>query len=152
MKNIEIYTDGGCSVKTTKVGCWAYVVVLDGKQIAEDFGVVKDTTNGRMEVLALKSALFYALNHIISYALDTIEDVPVITIKSDSQYCVNAYNSWCKNWENNKWRKSNNKPVEHVEDWKVIHTLRNKNIQVEWVRGHDGNKWNEYVDKLTHNR
>lgn len=146
-KTLFLYCDGGCSVHSTRTGAWAFAVVLDDELIAEDFGVVEDTTNGKMEVIAMKRALFYALNYLVDVSENT-----QIVIKSDSQYCVNAYNSWCKNWANNKWRKSNNKPVEHVEDWKVMDSIRNPNIKVEWVKGHSGNKFNEYVDKLTHNR
>lgn len=143
--NIEIYTDGGCSVHSGKVGCWAYVVVLGDEAVGENFGVVPDTTNGKMEVLAMKEALKYALDYC---ALDGGK----VTIKSDSQYCVNAYNSWCKNWANNKWRKSNNKPVEHVEHWQEMNDLRHERVAVEWVKAHNNNKWNDYVDMLCKNR
>ena len=145
MTNIEIYCDGGCSVHSGKQGCWAYVVVLDDEAVGEKFEAVEDTTNGKMEVLAMKGALEYALGYV---ALDN----GTVTIKSDSQYCVNSYNEWLFGWERNKWRKSNKKDIEHVEFWKEMHTMRHPRIKVEWVRGHNGNKWNEYVDKLTHNR
>lgn len=146
MNKIEIYTDGGCSVHSGKVGCWAYAVVLNDELLGEDYGVVENTTNGKMEVLAMKNALNHALEHC-----ELIADVE-ITIKSDSQYCVNSYNDWAFGWEKRGWKKSNNKAIEHVEDWKQMHSLRHSRVKVEWVRGHDGNKWNEYVDKLTHNR
>lgn len=141
---LELYSDGGCNVKTDKRGAWAFIVVEnDEKVIFEKFGPVPNTTNGEMEVIGLKEAL--------KYAIEELEGQKVI-IKCDSSYCVDAYNDWAFNWAKKGWRKANNKPIEHPVHWQEIHTLRNKNITVEWVRGHNGNQWNEYVDKLCKNR
>ena len=142
-RNISIYTDGGSNVHTGKEGAWAYVVIENDEVIHEAFGSEKGTTNGRMEVLALK----HALSHAVS-----LDKTTEIIIRSDSQYCVKAYNEWTNNWRTNKWRKSNTKHIEHVEEWKIIDILRAPNIKVEWVKGHSGDRWNDYVDKLTHNR
>lgn len=137
---IEIYTDGGCRVKTDQLGAWGFVVVKEDEDVCQSSQAVENTTNGFMEVLGMKNALKFALSNIKS-------DVPVL-IKCDSQYVVNAYNDWSHNWAKNNWRKSNNKPIEHMETWKEMYELRAPNITVEWVRGHNGNEWNEYVDKL----
>ena len=142
-RNIYIYCDGGSNVHTGKEGAWAYVVIENNEVIHEAFGSEKGTTNGRMEVLALKHALSRAVS---------LDKTTEIIIRSDSQYCVKAYNEWTNNWRINKWRKSNNKVIEHVEEWKIIDVLRAPNIKVEWVKGHSGDKWNDYVDALTHNR
>lgn len=142
--NYEIYTDGSCSPHSGKAGCWAYVVVVDDEVITEDYGIHSSTTNSKMELLALKEAL--------KVAISLVKPGVEVVIKSDSQYCVKSYNEWSHNWEANNWRKSNKKPVEHVEDWKEMHLLRHPQVKVEWVKGHAGNKWNEYCDRLTHNR
>ena len=143
-KMIEIYTDGGCSVHSGKSGAWAFVVVENDEVLDEGYGVVHETTNGYMEVLGMQMAL--------EYSLKNFDQETEIVIRCDSQYVVNAYNDWSHKWAKNRWRKANNKPIEHETVWRNMHTLRAPNIKVEWVRGHNGNKWNEYVDKLTHNR
>lgn len=146
MDRLEIYTDGGCSVHSGKTGCWAYVAVLNDQVLSEDYGVEDDVTNSKMEAKAMMYALLFASEYCR-------ENDGEVVIKSDSQYCVNAYNTWTKGWEKNNWRKSNNKPIEHVDTWKAMHyNLRHERVTVEWVRGHNGNKWNEYVDVLTRNR
>ena len=57
---IDIFTDGGCSGNPGPGG-WAYVVVLKTFQgdsvVAEEWGGEKQTTNNRMELLAVISAL-----------------------------------------------------------------------------------------------
>lgn len=140
---IEIYTDGGCHVHSGKTGAWAFVVVENNEKLAEGYGVSQDTTNGFMEVLGLFNAL--------GYALENFDQSTEIIIRCDSQYVVNAYNIWSHNWAKNKWRKSNNKTIEHQATWMLIHELRAPNVKVEWVKAHNGDEWNEYVDTLCTN-
>lgn len=138
---IEIYCDGGANVHTDKSGAWAFIVVENDENIFEDWGSTQPTTNGEMEVTALHRALLYASTKSVD-----------ATIYSDSQYCVKAYNEWSFKWRSNGWRKSNNKPIEHQHIWELIDKVRSPKIKVEWVKGHSDNKWNNAVDKLTHNR
>lgn len=135
---MEIYTDGSCKVHTTGLGCWAYVVVENGKNIFEDWNNEINTTNNAMELTALEKALVYAIS----------QPNKQIKIISDSQYCVNGYNNWVFGWERSDWKKDSG-GVKNLELWQSIHELRADNILVEWVKGHNGNKWNEYCDKLT---
>ena len=48
------------------------------------------------------------------------------------------------------WEKRDFKNVKNVDIWKPLKALydESKNIKLRWVRGHDNNKWNEYIDKL----
>lgn len=135
---MDIFTDGSCKVHTTGLGCWAYVVIENDKNIFEEWGNEINTTNNAMELAALEKALIYAVKH----------PDKKITITSDSQYCVNGYNNWSFGWANKGWTKSTG-GIKNLEIWKRIHELRADNISVEWVKGHAGNKWNEYCDKLT---
>ena len=136
---VFLYTDGGCNPHTDKNGAWAYIVVENDKLIHEMWGVENDTTNSKMEILALKNALIHAI---------MMDKTLEIVIRSDSSYCVKSYNEWCHNWKNNKWKKSNKKPVEHQNEWQIIDQLRAPNITVEWVKAHNGDRWNEYADNL----
>lgn len=136
---MEIYTDGACQMSTRKGG-WAWVAVENDKVISEYWGNSKDTTNNIMELTALMNGLHLALG------------LPGdITIYTDSQYCSKGYNEWCKGWEKKNWKNSQKKTVENLELWQEIHKLRSPRVKVVWVRGHDGNKWNEYCDSLTRN-
>lgn len=135
---IEVYTDGGCNIHSTSTGAWAFAVIKDGELIHASSGSESQTTNGRMEV----TALYKALEFIYS------KEYGKVTIFSDSKYCVNGYNLWMEGWEKNLWRKSNKKPVLHQDLWEGIFTYRRPEISVEWVKAHNGNKWNEFVDDL----
>ena len=139
VREVFLYTDGGANVHTNKNGAWAFVVVENDELIHEQWGVESETTNSKMEILALKHALIYAI---------MMDKTVKIVIRSDSDYCVKSYNEWSINWKKNNWRKSNKKPVEHQNEWQVIDQLRSDNITVEWIKAHNGDRWNEYTDKL----
>lgn len=137
----NVYCDGSCAVHSTKSGRWAFAVVNEAEQIVhEDSGTVEDTTNGETEVLAFYEAL--------KYVEENINNVDV-TINCDSSYVVKSYNEWCDGWREKGWRKANNSPIKHMETWVEIDKIRSEYITVQWLRGHNGNKWNEYVDALT---
>lgn len=146
---MEIYTDGACEMSTRRGG-WAMVVVKDDEVTYEEWGNAKGTTNNIMELTALMTGLKVALGYLATQSSSEKKFTP-ITIFTDSQYCSKGYNEWCKGWEKKNWKNSQKKTVENLELWKEIHTLRHPYIKIEWVRGHDGNKWNEYCDSLTRN-
>lgn len=138
MNKLSLFCDGSCQM-ATRDGGWAYVVINKMGELAfEYFGNAKNTTNNAMELTALLNALKYAI----------VQDVE-LTIFTDSQYCSNGYNIWCKGWEKKGWKTSTNKKVENLELWQAIHAIRSSKITVEWVKAHNGNEWNEYVDSLT---
>lgn len=132
----RIYTDGGFSIPRN-IGAWALVVVEGNKNIFEERGEVKDSTSNRCEMLAFLRALEIAEQHNVKQ------------INSDSQYVVKGFNSWMKGWERGGWVNSTGNDVKNQDLWKKIWEYRKLDINVKWVKGHNGNKWNEYVDGLT---
>lgn len=134
---LEMYTDGSCKM-STRQGGWAWVLVDGDEDIHSVFGIAEQTTNNIMELTALIDAITYAITTNIE-----------VTIFTDSKYCCDGYNDWCFNWEKKRWKTSTNKKVENLELWQKLHKLRSPKIIVKWVKGHDGNKWNEFVDDLT---
>lgn len=146
---MDIFTDGSCQM-SSRDGGWALVAVVNDEVAFEEWGSDRLTTNNIMELTALKNGLLFALSTLEKEST-TKEKFTQITIFTDSQYCSKGYNEWCKGWEKKGWKTSTNKKVENLELWLEIHKLRNVNIKVEWIRGHDGNKWNEYCDGLTRN-
>jgi len=146
----RIYTDGGCSGNPGPGG-WAYVMVQKTFQgdelIAQDMGGEKDTTNNRMELTAVISAL-RALKTMKSRSeISTSREALVIT---DSQYVQKGITDWIKTWKRNSWRTSDKSPVKNKDLWVELDSLAGEfSIQWEWVKGHAGNKFNEMCDDMT---
>lgn len=137
MKDITIYTDGACSGNPGPGG-WGAVLMFK-EQRKEIYGGEKDTTNQRMELQAVIEAL-KALK---------VSDWNV-KIYSDSAYVVNAFKqNWIINWQKNGWQNSKKEAVANQDLWKELILLSKKNqVQIEKVKGHSGDQWNERCDQL----
>lgn len=128
--HISIYTDGGCWPNPGPGG-WG-VVLIHPKQTKELSGGEYETTNNRMELTAAIEAL---------RALKTPCKIDLYT---DSQYLQMGITEWIVIWIAKNWRK-----VKNVDLWKDLHVLvSHHDITWHWVRGHNGNKWNERADQL----
>lgn len=128
---IEIYTDGACNPNPGK-GAWAWA--LDEKTY--DVGVEEITTNNRMEMMAIIQAIEFVKR-------EGFDDE--VTIYSDSQYCVNGFNSWMYNWQRKGWKKRGG--LKNSDLWQLM-WVNKRGIKLSWVRGHSGNKMNEFADQL----
>ena len=142
---IHIYTDGGCSGNPGPGG-WAYVMLektLEGDSIkAEEYGAVPDTTNNRMELLAV----IKALKALKGQKAPERE----LSLYTDSQYVHKGISEWIHNWKRNLWRTSDKKPVKNQDLWVELDALAGEfSISWVWVKGHSGNKFNELCDSLT---
>ena len=74
-----------------------------------------------------------------------------VTIYSDSKYVVDCVNKgWCFKWKKNG--ELNILNVEHrtnADLWSLFIDLYELHIvTMEWIKGHNGNKYNEIADKL----
>ena len=132
---IEIYTDGGCDPNPGK-GAWAFVIIENNKIKKEMWGTDEETTNNRMEY----SALINALKHI-----DENQQVKAF---SDSKLLVMTFNEWMMKWEQKSWKKK--EPIKNLDLVKQLFELKQQKplVKLSWVKAHNGNKWNEYVDQL----
>jgi len=143
--SLKIYTDGGCSGNPGPGG-WAYVMVQQtfqgGRIIAQDKGAERETTNNRMELTAVISAL---------RALKTMEGVPrQAAVYTDSQYVQKGITEWIRAWKRNSWRTSDKSPVKNKDLWMELDALAGEfPLKWEWVRGHAGNEYNELCDGMT---
>ncbi|MEP3671281.1 MAG: ribonuclease HI [Roseibium sp.] len=137
----QIYTDGSCLRNPEGPGGWAFVVVgPDGAEVARGAGGETPTTNNRMELTAAVQAL---------RATTKLPEGSKVTIISDSKYVVEGITQWIKGWKNRKWRTANKTPVKNDDLWRTLDELNAKmNVTWKWVKGHDGNHWNEVVDQL----
>jgi len=142
---LQIFTDGGCSGNPGPGG-WAYIIVVKtsgGEQIAsEGKGGEKDTTNNRMELMAVISSL---------KALKSMDGLPRQAVMyTDSQYVQKGISEWINNWKKNSWRTSDKKPVKNQDLWMELDALSGEfSLAWEWVRGHAGNYFNERCDSMT---
>ena len=142
--NLEVYTDG--SLKRTGMqstfGGWAYIVVKDGHEIYTASGHEYQTTNQRMELIAIKEAL--------NYVKTVRRNSEKVIIYSDSAYAINCYlQEWYINWQTNGWRNANNQPVANQDLWReIIPYFDNFWYDFRKVKGHKGNYWNEECDTL----
>jgi ribonuclease HI len=134
---IKIWTDGSC-LGNPGPGGWAFVAT-DGTQTVERSGAEKNTTNNRMELMAVLNALLAVKN-------------PKVEIHTDSQYVKNGMQSWMKSWKKNGWKTADKKPVKNQDLWQALDEVAaKKDISWVWVRGHCGECNNERCDTLARN-
>ena len=140
IKEVEIWTDGGCAGNPGPGG-WAFVV-RTGAQVEEYSGFDPNTTNNRMELIAVREALLKLSER------PSPKGLPV-TVHTDSQYVQKGITQWIHAWERNGWRTSAKKPVKNSELWRALSDLsRGMAITWAWVKGHAGNEMNERCDSL----
>jgi ribonuclease HI len=111
MKQINIYTDGACSgnQNDTNIGGWGCILEY-GEHRKELCGGELDTTNNRMELLALITAIGALKEPGLS-----------IRVFSDSAYLVDCFRKkWYENWQRNGWKTSAKKPVENQDLWMTL--------------------------------
>ncbi|MBO4625836.1 MAG: ribonuclease HI [Alphaproteobacteria bacterium] len=132
---LKIWTDGSC-LGNPGPGGWAFVAT-DDKNVAERCGGEKDTTNNRMELMAVIRALTAAHRH------------KSVEIHTDSQYVKNGMQTWMKNWKKHNWRTADKKPVKNQDLWQQLDELASAvDIHWVWVKGHAGEEFNERCDEL----
>jgi ribonuclease HI len=128
MKTLNIYTDGACSgnQNAENIGGWGAILEY-GEAQKELHGGEVNTTNNRMEMLALISAL-EAVN----------KENQTIKVFSDSSYLVECFRKgWYKEWETNGWKTKAKKPVENRDLWERLLIYLNKHdISFYRVKGH----------------
>lgn len=134
-KTVSIYTDGACRGNPGPGG-WGALLQWNGHE-SELFGGELDTTNNRMELTAVISAL------------ESLKYSCIVKVYTDSQYVQKGVTEWIKQWKKRGWRTSDNKPVKNVDLWQRLEALAGKHqVEWHWVRGHAGHVQNERADVL----
>lgn len=115
--NFHVYTDGACKGNPGKGG-YAYIVYDDMNEIwVKSSGSEIDTTNNRMELVAVIEALRTIYKMYQNYT---------IKVYSDSAYIVNCFNdSWIDKWKENGWKTSKKESVANRELWEILDELVN---------------------------
>ena len=140
------YTDGACSGngKINSTGGFAIVAVNDNGNVENAYAKrCEGTTNNREELKAIvRTMLLYGIKN------DEWGQPPIVY--SDSNYCVQTFNTWMFSWARNGWIKSDKKEPENLDLIKAYydHYMEGYRIDLRKVKGHAGNTYNELADKL----
>ncbi len=136
---VTIYTDGACSGNPGPGG-WG-VILMHGQNKKELSGGETDTTNNRMELLA------------VIRGLKTLTKPCDVELYSDSAYVINAFNqNWIENWQKNDWKTSSKSPVKNKDLWlELLSLLKVHNVKFIKVKGHSDNQFNNRCDELARN-
>ena len=132
---IEAFTDGACRGNPGPGG-WGVLLRYNGHE-KRLFGGEAETTNNRMELMA------------VIKALESLNKQCKVKVTSDSQYVLKGINEWMDNWKKRGWKTAAKKPVKNVDLWQRLDKAReNHDVEWVWVKGHSGHIENEIADEL----
>lgn len=135
MKRIEIFTDGACRGNPGPGGWGA--LLRYGDKLRELKGGEPDTTNNRMEMMA------------VIQALSALREPCEVVLTTDSQYVLKGITEWLPGWKQRGWKTASKQPVKNEDLWRRLDTLCSQHrIDWRWVKGHSGHAENERVDQL----
>jgi len=140
MEDVILFTDGACSGNPGPGG-WGFILrhPKNGKEV-ERFGGEPNTTNNRMELIA------------VIEGLKMLVRPTSIELVSDSKYVLQGLEEWMPGWKKRGWkRKEGNqlKPVKNVELWQELDVLISRHrVRFTHVKSHAGHPENERCDKL----
>ena len=130
-KTVEIYTDGACSGNPGPGG-WGAILRYDGHE-KEISGGEKDTTNNRMEMMAVIEALL------------VLKKKSRVEVYTDSKYVQQGVSEWMAGWKKKGWPAK----IKNQDLWLRIDSLvAEHEVTFHWIRGHDGHPENERADEL----
>ncbi len=138
---VSIYTDGSARGNPGPGGYGAVLrcTLPDGrlheKELSQGF---ECTTNNRMELMAVIAAF------------EALKRPCVVTVYSDSQYVVNAFNQhWVDSWKARGWKNTKKEPVKNLDLWhRLLAAMEGHTVSFVWVKGHAGHPENERCDEL----
>lgn len=135
MNEVEVFTDGACSGNPGPGGWGA---ILRSNDVEKELsGGDKDTTNNRMEMMAVIAAL------------EALKKPCKVKITTDSQYVMKGMLEWLPGWKKRNWMTAGRKPVKNVDLWQRMEKAAQQHtLEWEWVRGHQGHVENERADAL----
>ena len=128
-----LWTDGSANPNPGPGG-FAVIEVRDGVGKPVVLGSEPQTTNIRMEGLAMIAAIKYAGDEGCE-------------IHSDSEFWINVLTKWASEWKANGWKKKTGliKNLEIVQELYELYSSHD--VKLVWVRGHVGVEYNEMADE-----
>ena len=137
MNEVVMYTDGACKGNPGPGG-WG-VLLRSGGNVKELYGGEQQTTNNRMELMA------------VIQGLGALKRPCAVLLHVDSLYVLKGMTEWLPGWKAKGWRTAAKQPVKNVELWQRLDELVSGSghvIDWRWVRGHNGDAGNERADEL----
>lgn len=132
---VVIHTDGACRGNPGPGG-WGAILEHQSRE-RELYGYEPETTNNRMELMALIRAL------------ETLKRPCTVRAVTDSQYVMKGVTEWMPGWKKRGWRTASRKPVANRDLWERLDAaIQRHEVEWEWVRGHTGQAGNERADQL----
>lgn len=131
-RKIDVYTDGGAVPNPGRAG-WGVVFVMDGAIKKTRSGSIDHATNNEAEITA-------AIRAVESFTRPS-----AFTIYSDSEYLIKSMTTWIPK------RGTAGKANAHLFN-RLLEVSEQHTINWQWVRGHNGNKFNERADQLATER
>lgn len=137
---VQLYTDGACSGNPGPGG-WAFLMrhPRSGKEL-ERSGGERETTNNRMELIA------------VIRGLEALKRSTRVELVSDSEYVGRGLAEWMPKWKANGWRRRHGnkyKEVKNEDLWRRLDELLSvHDVHFTHVRGHTGHPENERCDSL----
>ncbi|GFZ99591.1 ribonuclease H [Elstera cyanobacteriorum] len=134
-ETVHLFTDGACSGNPGPGG-WGAILRFKGVE-KELFGGEPDTTNNRMEMMA------------IIQGLEALKRPVTVDIFTDSKYVIDGITKYMPTWKKNSWRTADKKPVKNVDLWeRMLAAMKPHQLSWNWVKGHNGHPENERADAL----
>ena len=136
MKSVTVYTDGACSGNPGPGG-WA-AILMYGEHRRELSGGEPSTTNNRMELTAIISAL------------SALKEPCTVELYSDSRYVLDALEKgWAARWRRNGWKRNKSDAALNPDLWEtLLNLVEVHDVRCHWVRGHADNPYNNRCDQL----
>lgn len=132
---VTIYTDGACKGNPGPGGWGVYLIYQDKEKSM--FGGEVETTNNRMELMA------------VIQALEALKRPCEVKLHTDSKYVLQGITEWIANWKKRGWKTAANKPVKNEDLWRRLDAaIQRHSIDWVWVKGHAGEPGNERADRL----
>ena len=130
-----MYTDGACSGNPGPGGWGA--VLMSGTHRKELFGGERETTNNRMEMMA------------VIRGAEALKRGCSVDIYTDSKYVMHGMTEWVDGWKKCGWKTASKQPVKNVDLWQRLEqALDRHQVNWNWVKGHSGDPYNELADEL----
>ncbi len=135
--DVIVVTDGACSGNPGPGG-WASILQCEGGHEMVVSGNEVNTTNNRMELIAVINGL-----KELRYPCNVV-------ILTDSAYVANMANGgWIRRWGEKGWSTASNKPVKNRDLWETLAALMKVHtVKFEKVHGHSGHMLNERADAI----
>ena len=142
MKEVLIYTDGGCrgnDADIENIGAIGIILIYPEKDYKKEYSeAFLNTTNNKMELTA------------VIKAMQMLKEPCKIKIHSDSAYIVDAFDKgWIESWRQNGWKRGKNEELKNRELWQLLYILVKKH-EVEFikVKGHADDELNNRCDEI----